>query len=475
MSRSVIRFVGALVGSLLLHLTFGTVYCWGNLAPYVVSYMRELGHDVDYGEMSWAVSVTTAMQAVTMLVGGWLHPRIGLHKTAGLGCCMATLGVFLSSFTIRHGKSLFLLTYAVLFGSGVGFGYVVPMLVLMKWLPSSRGLASGIVVAGFGAGACVFNKLQEEWINPQHMLPLLVVEGHRFFDWHNPDIMTNVLRHVPSLLRVQSAIFIAMQFVGVLLLFEPEPPKAERETLIESLESNPVKGRHAHAKEDEAAQSSQDLTLGEVLRTHRFWVLIGNVFCCAQVVLIMAASQKTFGLDLLPAVSDDTLTNFTGIASLLNGIGRLAWGTIGDLTSYRFAMSASCTLLAVLLATLPFVCVTVWRYGVWLSAIFFCIGGFFSMFPLATSTLFGPKHMGSNYGAVFLGVAVSELIASVLLQCFLSKHPMALTCEVLAALSVCSVALATRLAPPRQEQSEANFAKLTGSNYGGVVTAAKLK
>jgi len=487
-----IRFISTLLASLLLHLTFGTVYCWGNLAPYVVSYLRLRGYKVDYGEMSWAVSLTTAMQAVTMIAGGFLHTRVGMCRVAGIGSYLATLGIFLSSYAIEYGKMYFLLFYSVTFGMGVGFAYVVPMLVLMKWLPDNKGFASGIVVAGFGAGACIFNKVQEEYINPHHIRPLLEVEGQKFFDWQDQDTVLQVLRHVPALLRAQSAIFAVMQCVGLLLLFEPpqteDEGEVEWERSIESLESSPNRRERTSRKAveqglsrrvEQATEAPLDMTPQQMVRTTHFWILIGNVFCCAQVVLMMAASQKTLGLVLLPGVSDDTLTNLSGLASLLNALGRLLWGTIGDLTSYRCAIMAACSVLAVLLGTLPFLATNVFRYGVWLAAVFCCIGGFFALFPLATSTLFGPKNMGCNYGVVFLGVAVSELLGSLALQCVLARRPIAVTCETLAVLSCCSILLASQLMPAERNQAgeklvEASFTK-TKVTYGGTSHMSKAK
>lgn len=460
-----IRFVSTIVESLLLHLTFGTVYCWGSLVPYVVSYMHHSGHAVDYDEMSWVVSMTTAMQAISMVLGGCLHSRLGLHKTAGLGCCFACLGVFLSSFAMRHGKAAFLASYALTFGFGVGLGYIVPMMVLMKWMPHHKGLASGIVVAGFGVGACVFNKFQQALINPHGIIPLLELGDQKYFDWHNPDVVEGVLNHVPTVLRSQTVVFAVMQFLGVLMLYEPvaKEPDSDAEALYEGQRKEDGDG-------PPDKKQTQDLRLGQMLCTRDFWILIGNVCCCGQIVLIMAASQKTFGLELLPEVSDTALTNFTGMASLFNGIGRLAWGTVGDWTSFRFAMAAACTLLAILLASLPWVCVTSGRYATWLSAVFFCIGGFFSIFPLATSTLFGSKHMGSNYGAIFMGVAASELLGSAVLQLVLGPRPLFVTCEVLAVLALLGALLILRLRPVHAEQAPFRSQSLEigygGSNQG---------
>lgn len=60
------------------------------------------------------------------------------------------LGVLLASYTSSMGWLY--LTYG---GIGLGFGYIVPVAVLVKWFPDRRGLITGIAVGGFGAGALV--------------------------------------------------------------------------------------------------------------------------------------------------------------------------------------------------------------------------------------------------------------------------------------------------------------------------------
>ena len=42
--------------------------------------------------------------------------------------------------------------------AGVGYGcsYTPPIQALIEWFPDKRGLASGVVIAGFGSGALFF-------------------------------------------------------------------------------------------------------------------------------------------------------------------------------------------------------------------------------------------------------------------------------------------------------------------------------
>eukprot|EP00421_Protoceratium_reticulatum_P001935 CAMPEP_0168365290 /NCGR_PEP_ID=MMETSP0228-20121227/4643_1 /TAXON_ID=133427 /ORGANISM="Protoceratium reticulatum, Strain CCCM 535 (=CCMP 1889)" /LENGTH=439 /DNA_ID=CAMNT_0008378069 /DNA_START=196 /DNA_END=1515 /DNA_ORIENTATION=- len=409
------------------------------MAPYVVSYMRHQGFDVDYAQMSWTVSVTTSLQAIAMCASGKLHDRWGIRTTARLGSCILTTGILLSSWTVRHGKFAFLVTYSGLFGLGMGIAYMAPMLCLMRWLPGMKGLASGLVVAAFGAGTCIWNLAQEHWINPTHMEPTIEHDGNKYFDWENPDIINGVLVHVPSVLRREAVIFFILQFCGIMMLRDPpEPPPQDAEA-------------PAPTKEIERSPSfhpcGRDMGPSEMVRTTTFWILMANVFCNAQVILIMAASQKTFGLELLPQVAESSLTNMMGGAALMNGLGRVAWGLLADWTSFRGAMVTLCGMLAILVVTLP-TCRTGLGYCMWICGIFFGIGGNFALFPLATSTFFGPTHMGTNYGVVFIGLAASELVGSMMQQFVLDGHGISTACQCMALMSVLGCLAASQLEVP---------------------------
>ena len=43
------------------------------------------------------------------------------------------------------------------------------MLCCLQWFPSHRGMASGMVVAGFGAGSTIFTQVQTYFINPDDL------------------------------------------------------------------------------------------------------------------------------------------------------------------------------------------------------------------------------------------------------------------------------------------------------------------
>ena len=53
----------ALIGGFCLHLTLGTLYCFGNLNTYMTSYLRKHVHPgIEYSDMIWVPCLATVSQ-----------------------------------------------------------------------------------------------------------------------------------------------------------------------------------------------------------------------------------------------------------------------------------------------------------------------------------------------------------------------------------------------------------------------------
>ena len=79
------------------------------------------------------------------------------QATTALGCGIMALGAFLSSYAPN--LATFMFCYSFLFGTGIGLAYTAPMVNGWRWFPDRKGMVSGAVVAGFGAGGFVFNQV----------------------------------------------------------------------------------------------------------------------------------------------------------------------------------------------------------------------------------------------------------------------------------------------------------------------------
>jgi MFS transporter, OFA family, oxalate/formate antiporter len=140
------RWIIAAAG-FLLQMALGAVYAWSVFrAPLV----KEFHWSIE--EVTFTFTISIFVLGVSAFFGGlWLNKK-GPRIVALLGGFLYGLGVFLASFSANRLWWLYL-SYGVIGGIGVGFSYIVPVAVLVKWFPDRRGLITGIAVGGFGAGA----------------------------------------------------------------------------------------------------------------------------------------------------------------------------------------------------------------------------------------------------------------------------------------------------------------------------------
>src|ERR1700739_834312 len=140
---------GIALAGILMQVALGAVYAWSVFRTPLVK------------QFHWSIPQVTLTFTICIFVVGfaaffgglWLNkkgPRV-VALTAGF---LYGLGIFLASFSADKLWWLYL-SYGVIGGIGVGFAYIVPIAVLVKWFPDRRGLITGIAVGGFGAGALV--------------------------------------------------------------------------------------------------------------------------------------------------------------------------------------------------------------------------------------------------------------------------------------------------------------------------------
>ncbi len=141
---------GIALAGFLMQVALGAVYAWSVFRNPLI---KQFGWSI--GQVTWTFTICIFVVGVAAFLGGlWLNrkgPRV-VALTAGV---LYGLGVFLASFSAADRLWWLYLSYGVIGGIGLGFGYIVPIAVLVKWFPDRRGLITGIAVGGFGAGALV--------------------------------------------------------------------------------------------------------------------------------------------------------------------------------------------------------------------------------------------------------------------------------------------------------------------------------
>lgn len=158
-----------MLGGFLLHLVMGTVYTWGSLTVYVTSWLRTYDETITYSDTILVYALIILGQALVMTVGGKIELRVGPRATATLG------SLFLVGSTLVASRATSLwgmaLGFGLCFGFGGGLTYTVPLVVGYRWDSTQKGWISGVVLAGFGASALIFNQVQTAIVNPHNLKP----------------------------------------------------------------------------------------------------------------------------------------------------------------------------------------------------------------------------------------------------------------------------------------------------------------
>src|SRR5712672_1662379 len=137
------------VAGVLLQIALGAVYAW---SVFRMPLAKQFGWSISEVTLTFTISIFVL--GIAAFFGGlWLN-RQGPRVVALTGGFLYGLGVFLASFSANRLWWLYV-SYGLIGGIGLGFAYIVPVAVLVKWFPDRRGLITGVAVGGFGAGALV--------------------------------------------------------------------------------------------------------------------------------------------------------------------------------------------------------------------------------------------------------------------------------------------------------------------------------
>jgi len=150
MTRSYRYF--ALAASLLVQVCLGAIYAW---SVFVAPLRAAAGITQTVAQLPFTFFYFCF--PLTMLFAGRLLHRLGPRACAMTGGAVFGAGWLVASF----GNLSYAWTVTgigALAGIGVGIVYVVPIAVLVRWFPASRGAVTGLAVAGFGGGALLISQ-----------------------------------------------------------------------------------------------------------------------------------------------------------------------------------------------------------------------------------------------------------------------------------------------------------------------------
>jgi MFS transporter, OFA family, oxalate/formate antiporter len=322
-------------------------------------------------QTGWALSDIQAAFAMFILfqtwvqpLDGWLVDRLGPRwfiTAAGLLCGLGWAGMgYASSLPMLY-------TAYCAAGMGAAFVYSCSIGSALKWFKERRGLAAGIMAAGFGGGTALFIPFIQSMIASRGYQATFVVTG--LFQGLVILLVAQFLRHPPAQ---------AVAAVPAAASGSPQIGKRQFTTL-------------------------------EMLRTPQFYMMYLSFVLMATGGLLVTANAgpiaKSWGF------SAGVLTLAATLSPLANGGARVFWGWASDRLGRETTMILTFVLQAICLASV----VTLGQVsGAWfaatLVAVYFTWGQVYSLFPSASADYFGTRNATSNYAVLYTAKGMASII-----------------------------------------------------------------
>jgi len=237
----------------------------------------------------------------------------------------------------------------------------------MKWFTKERGIAAGIITAGFGGGTALF-------------IPFIAwIIQHR--GYATAFLWTGILQGV--------VILVVAQF-----LRHPSAPAA---AATPAARASAVLGQH-------------QFTTSEMIRTPQFYALYAAFVMMATGGLLVTANAGPIAQSWgIPAGALALATSFNALA---NGASRISWGWVSDTVGRELAMGVAFALHALCLVLV----LTVGRlsgglFTLTLVLTFFTWSETFSLFPSILGDYYGAKCATANYGVLYSAKGLASIIA----------------------------------------------------------------
>jgi len=315
-------------------------------------------------DIQFAFTLFILFQTWVQPLDGWLIDRLGPRgfiSAAGVLCGLGWAGMGYATSLPQ------LYVLYCLAGTGAAFVYSGSIGSALKWFKEGRGLASGIMAAGFGGGTALFIPF---------ISSMLESSGHRA-----TFVATGVLQGL--------VILVVAQFL--------------RHPAAEAASAKPAAGAAAQQL------GKRQFTTLEMLRTPQFYVLYVSFVLMATGGLLVTANAgpmaRSWGL------SAAALTLAATLSPLANGASRIFWGWASDRLGRENTMIVAFTLQAFFL----YLVVAVGQQSAALFAftlvmVYFTWGEIYSLFPATSADYFGTRHATSNYAVLYTAKGTAAIM-----------------------------------------------------------------
>jgi len=348
-----------------IHLSIGSAYAYSVFKTPLTETRGWSSTDV-----AFAFTLAIFFLGMSAALLGRFVEKYGPRASALTSAVLFSLGQVGSGYAIAIDSLIgFYALYGVVGGIGLGVGYIAPVSTLVKWFPDRRGLATGMAVFGFGAGALVTGPIAARFIE-------------RF--------------GIPNTFYSLGIAYFALMITGALYI--ARPPEGWLPAGMKDGEGG------VPAEKRDIAQ----LTANEAIRTPRFWMLWIMMFVniSAGIMLISVASpmaQEKAGMSALAAAA------MVGVMGIFNGAGRIGWASLSDYLGRQNVYIVFFAVQLVAFLVLPYVS-TALLFQALIYAVLTIYGGGFASLPAFIGDLFGTKQLGAIHGYLLTAWSIAGVV-----------------------------------------------------------------
>lgn len=340
---------------MLLQLSIGSIYAY---SVWINPIHSITGWDAHQLKLSFSLAI--CFLGLTAAFMQKFVRKIGPKNAGLLGALFFGIGLIGSGFAIvQNSLALFYLFYGVISGIGLGFGYITPISVVVKWFPEKPGFAGGLVIMSFAVGSIIASRL---------ILPLVASFGVS-----------------GTFYLLGGAYFLLMAFASLWL-------------------SVPV----SNTQIEDIVKDNLQVPLKELLTDVRFYslwfILFFNTTCGIALISIASPMAKE-----IIHIDDKQAINFVGLIGFFNGFGRLFWSVVSDKIGrwstffLFFAIGAVC-FLVLSQTTTPIL------FQIMVFIIISCYGGAFAAMPAFVKDVYGPYKMSSPFGFILIAWSAAAFV-----------------------------------------------------------------
>jgi MFS transporter, OFA family, oxalate/formate antiporter len=310
-------------------------------------------------------TIVIVLQTWLSPLQGYLVDRFGARLLIAAGCLLSGLG-WISAAYATSLTGLYL-TYGLFCGIGTGIVYVGIIGLVVRWFPDRRGLATGVVAAGYGFGAILTTFPIDTMMKQAGYQHTLVVFGI-----------------ILGLIGAAAALAMRMPTSADVL---PPPP---------------------------AMASQAGIPPNQMLRSRVFWLMFVMMTMMStgglMIISQFAAFSRDFGVAKVVVFGLAALPLALTIDRLTNGLTRPFFGWVSARIGRENTMGIAFLMEAVAVTAMVMFRDHALAFVILSGVVFFGWGEIFSLFPSTLTDTFGAEHATTNYGLLYVAQGVGSIL-----------------------------------------------------------------